>query len=54
MITWCLSTDMDEQPKGPQVELALGGVAQDLVRETPFQIKLRGAIVDFNDGNGHQ
>ena len=27
-ITWCLSTDVDEQRKGPQIELALGGVAR--------------------------
>ena len=54
VITWCMSTDMDEQRKGPQIELALGGVARDLVREIPFQFKLHGTTVDQGDGNGPQ
>ena len=42
-ITWCRSTDVDEQRKGPQIELALGGVARDLVREIDLQIKITAA-----------
>ena len=54
VITWCMSTDVDEQRKGPQLELALGGVARDLVREIPLQAKISGATVDLGDGNGPQ
>ena len=53
-IMWCLSTDVDEARKGPQLELSLGGIARDLVREIPLQYKLQGALVDLNDGNGPQ
>ena len=54
VVTWCMSTDVDEQRKGPQIELALGGVARDLVREIPLQVKINGATVDLGDGNGPQ
>ena len=37
-IMWCLSTDLDENRKGPQIELSLGGIARDLVREIPYNI----------------
>ena len=53
-IMWCLSTDVDEARKGPQLELSLGGVARDLVREIQLPYKINGAIVDLNDGNGPQ
>ena len=53
-IMWCLSTDVDEARKGPQLELSLGGIARDLVREIPLEYKLRGATVDLNDGQGPQ
>ena len=45
---------MQEQQKEPQLELCLGGVARDLVREIPLQVKLNGAVMDLNDGNGPQ
>ena len=53
-IMWCLSTDTDEVRKGPQIELSLGGIARDLVREIPLQCKIHGAVVDLNDGAGPQ
>ena len=53
-IMWCLSTDVDEIRKGPQLELSLGGIARDLVREIPLQYKINGAMVDLNDGQGPQ
>ena len=40
--------------KGPQLELSLGGVARDLVREIPLQVKNDVADYDRGDGNGHQ
>ena len=51
-MAWCFATDLHEQRKGPQIELALGGTARDLVREIPLQQKLQGAQVDICDGNG--
>ena len=51
-ITWCLSTDIDEVRKGPQIELALGGLARDFVREIPLTTKLHGG--NFDIGNGPQ
>jgi len=53
-ITWCLSTDVDEQRKGPQIELALGGVARDLVREIDLQIKIHGGTITADDGGQQQ
>jgi len=49
-VTWCLSTEVDEQRKGPQLELALGGVARDLVREISVEIKLNGGTVVTDQG----
>ena len=49
-ITWCLSTDVDEQRKGPQLELRLGGVARDLIREVDINIKLNGGQVVTDQG----
>ena len=42
VVTWCMSTDIDEIRKGPQIELCLGGVARDLVREIPVDVKTNG------------
>ena len=42
-ITWCLSTDLDEVRQGPQIELCLGGVARDLVREIPVDAKTKAS-----------
>ena len=53
-ITWCLSTDVDEIRKGPQIELALGGVARDLVREVDLNIKLNGGIITNEQGQQQQ
>ena len=54
VVTWCLSTDVEEPRKGPQIELALGGAARDFVREIPLQAKIHGSTVDLGDGNGPQ
>ena len=54
VVTWCMSTDVDETRKGPQIELSLGGVARDLVREIPLDAKINGAVVDLGDGSGPQ
>ena len=51
-ITWVHSTDIDEVRKGPQIELALGGLARDYVREIPLPTKLHGGVIDIGDGNG--
>ena len=53
-ITWCLSTDVDEVRKGPQIELALGGVARDLVREIDLQIKINGGTITTDTGAQQQ
>ena len=47
VVTWCLSTDLDEVRKGPQIELCLGGVARDLVRELPIDVKTNGIMYDL-------
>ena len=49
VVAWCVSTDTPEAQKGPQVELVLGGIDQDLVRELPLQFNMNGAIVYIND-----
>ena len=54
VVAWCNATTMDEVLKGPQLELALGGVARSLVRELPLQAKKFGADVDLGDGAGPQ
>ena len=54
IIAWCSATTLDEERKGPQIELALGGTARSLVRELPAQAKRFGAEVDLEDGQGPQ
>ena len=49
-ITWCLSTDVDEVRRGPQIELCLGGVARDLVREIDLNIKINGGQITTDAG----
>ena len=53
-ITWCMSTPEEELRKGPQLELALGGLARQLVRELPLENKINGGLWDHGDGNGPQ
>ena len=53
-ITWRLSTDVEEQRKDPYIELALGGVARDLVREIDLQIKIHVGIITADDGGQQQ
>ena len=53
-ITWCMSSNEDELRKGPLIEMALGGLARDFVREMPLQIKVHGAVQDLGDGQGPQ
>ena len=49
-VTWCLSTDVDEQRKGSQLELALGSIARDLVREIDINTKIAGGTVQTDQG----
>ena len=53
-IAWCFATDLDDARKGPQLELALGGVARDLIRDLPLMNKINGGLLDLGDGNGPQ
>ena len=52
VVTWCVSTPEEEQRKGPQIELALGGLAREMIRELPMEVKINGDIRDLNDGLG--
>ena len=51
-MTWCVSTDLEETKKGPQINLALGGVARDLVREIPLYSKINGAMLGIGTALG--
>ena len=50
----CFSTDVEEQRRGPAIELALGGAARDWVRDIPIASKINGEMVDVGDGAGPQ
>ena len=53
-VIWCVSTPEDELRKGPQIELALGGLARELIREMPLEVKINGGLRDLGDGQGPQ
>ena len=53
-MVWCIITDVEEERQGPNIELHLGGIARDLVREIPIQYKIQGGTVDMGDGSGPQ
>eukprot|EP00959_Pyramimonas_sp_CCMP1952_P352684 7389397-Pyramimonas_sp.AAC.1 len=54
VVAWCNATNVDEIRKGPQIELSLGGIARDMIRELPLQAKINGAEIDLGDGAGLQ
>eukprot|EP00959_Pyramimonas_sp_CCMP1952_P455302 9471360-Pyramimonas_sp.AAC.1 len=53
-VAWCNATNLDENKKGPQLELSLGGIARDMIRELPLHSKIHGADMDLGDGAGLQ
>ena len=51
-MVWSVCIDLPEIRKGPALELVLSGIARDLIREIPLDVKANGRLFDAGNGRG--